>query len=109
MGEVVDLKLASLVDDQELDPAGEVDGGADELKRLTDAARSAGTFELDAVNVGQPSLARRRTRPRDRAVRQRVDQARLADVGSSSQRHLRQAVARDTRPGGRNASDEVGG
>jgi hypothetical protein len=82
-----------------------VPGQIDEIQ--TRATRSADTCEVDAVNVGQPRLARRRARSRDRAASERVDQARLADVGSAGQRHLRQAVVRDVaRTHG--ADDEIG-
>ena len=60
----------------------------DEVQRSIVRGRLA-SVERDAIDVGQPRLARRRAGARDLRPAQRVDQARLADVRSSGERDLR--------------------
>ena len=87
-----------------------VAGQVDEVERP--ASRPAGAaLRRDAVDVREPRLARGCARARDLRSAERVDQARLADVRPPGQRHVRQAVLRDSvgaAAGGR-AGDEVSG
>src|SRR6185503_4325934 len=62
---------------------------------------------LHPVEVGEPRLAWRSARARDRRAHQRVDQAGFADVGSADQRDLRQPIARKV-AGARGARYELG-
>jgi len=51
--------------------------------------------DRDAVQIDQPRLARSGACPREPLTHQCVDQARLADVGASDQRHLGNPAFRD--------------
>ena len=64
-------------------------------------------FDRHLVQVGQPGLAGRRARARHLDARQRVEQRRLADIGSPDERHVRYPVMRDA-SSIRGAGDESG-
>jgi hypothetical protein len=76
-----------------------VPGEIHQIQRRTMSAR-------DAIDVRQPRLARRRARTREAPTNERVDQARLADVGPSDQRDFRQVVQWEVASGG-GAYDEI--
>src|SRR5262249_22970772 len=65
-------------------------GQIDEIQRLPAAPR-------DTIYVHEPRLAGGRTRPRDPASDERVDQARLPDVRTADERDLREPVPRQIR------------
>ena len=89
------------------------------LRRCIAAARIAVARQIDqeqrrrrsplhAIEVGQPRLAGRRARARQRPAHQRVDQARFAHVGPPDERDLRQPVTREI-VSARGARDELSG
>ena len=65
-----------------------------------DAHADGPAGQHDAVQVDQPCLARLGARARHAPLRERVDEARLPDVGSADERELRRGVRRHVgRPG----------
>ena len=78
------------------------------IPRQIDQVERRGRSPRDPVHIRQPRLARRRARSRDTLPKQRIDQARFADIRTSHHGHFWQTISgKAGRAGG--ARDEFGG